>query len=1549
MSRRTASFCFDSLHTPSGSGGISPLTSQNPKQLVDTPGQLFTTTGFATTIAEGNKRFRIKLSERDIERQLERRIKLLSQFALPPFSPTSEENFENWVDDAAAIITKNQICVSLFQDAWSAVAPPSMARHISSIPIAESHELLVNKVAALLYKSPLYLRRFEVQMLQPQRQATVFEARFTLEDTIARLYRLCVRWNHEFYMSDVRCIEMALQSLPQHLEEDIRAFYDEPLWDEVWKRAESREERMKYQSYIAFPAHNPLLSDTTMHQQHQVPPPSPPEKRQPYSPCPSCSGSHWKKDCPYKKTRCFSCGLIGHISKACRNLALKDNKGRVETRVEPKSSSIVMHQRKDRTQQDKMLSAESTIAGLREVAAQRSLSASAKRHDKRKAEGKIVRQRNPHPVALTQLQYSEEESEAELDDESSIQDGLEHIQHVCLAQENKPERSVVLIDVTVNEKKRQAIADTGASRTLVDRKDAKALNIRVNESGIPRRFAGLGICEGQPSKPTNVTLGKRTKSVIFYIVDKPGLPLLISKNDLAQFNVFVDPVTSNLVDRSSLEIVAVGIEYQSDQPAEQPELDVITQKKLGATDEELFEEGRKTIDEKTMHLPKELQQQVWELFAEFKDIWLRPRPGAATNHVAHYDYDGPVVKQQQRHLAPDLEEEFKRQTKAMIESQVLEDSKSPFASAPVFTKKKDGGWRLCLDYREVNKHIKPDRYPIPRLWDCVLKAAHHNFYCCLDVNWGFWSLPLDAESREITAILTPYGLKQFTVTPFGIRNSPPEFQRMIDAVFSFIEKLQKYIDDLVLHTYTIEEMFALLRQVLERFRSGGLFLKLSKLELFQSEVTMLGFLVGINGVRPHPKKVQGIKDAVFPRSKKQMRSFLGAISFLRKFIPHLATIIAPLTHLTRKGTPYRADVQHVKAFNHAKALLSEHILLNAPKGDGAFVVVTDASEHGAGAALLQWQANELVVLEFASKTLSKAETKWPAYEREAYAIRWAIGRFEDYVKAGKVIVVSDHMPLQALYKATNNKVLRWSLFLQQFDLDIRHINGEQNEVADWLSRSVPYEDPFDDDNNVSLPSFYVPSDHLLSEINNPQASHFIPFIPTVDQLRVASLNLSPDDVKDTYLSPEGIRYHIRSNKIYLPPSMRESFLYLFHVTHMGLHLGINRTIRRLSKWVWWPKLNKSVRDYINACLVCIRKFIPSRLMSLYGVLSRPLPLQLISLDFVGPRTWSNSSTYYYLVIIDHASRFLVSCSTDRAPTADWLLNKFRRLWVSIFAAPTAVLHDRGSEFTSQVFNEYLINVLRSIVVHTSSYYPQGNAINESSHRSIDTMLSTCASQYNTSFANALHLATLIHNSTPHASTGHSPFFFLHGFEPILPGLQPFQSTPQSLTSHLDQLASLRHNALCRANLEADTSLNVVKKKSPIKVGDWVVYLLPSSKEKVKQDLSNKFSKMWSLPAKVLQVNDQQVTVSTWSTQTKIDIPISKARVLQGDIPISLLKLNLDQLQVTSPPELSPPHFIDGKSPSSWSTTLEKAQSASSPANHSSRKRRRTNLSVHFDD
>ena len=589
-------------------GYLSATHNCNPEQMVDALTQILPLDdNKSIEIAQFNQRFRVKLTENDIDRQLERRIKLLNQFDLPKFRPTSEQQFEDWIDASAVIITKNQICVSIFQDAWSSVAPPALARHIGSIPICKEHEQLVNQVASLLFKSPTYVRSFEVSLLSPPRYQTVFEARIALEDTIARYYRLCKRWTHPFHLSGIRCIELALQSLPTLLEEDIRAFYDEPSWDQIWHRAETREKRLLLTNNVlmALPVfNNPLLETSTDADMTQPEPVQQRKQRRPPSPCPICDGDHWKSQCTQRPLpRCFTCGQVGHKSPSCTNIAVKDSKGRVDILVEPKPSQTIIHQRKDRTQTDKMLTAEGTIQALREVAEQKSEKSKSRRQNKRTAEGKPTRPRVTHPVALSQLEPSDFEYESDDSGDESASDGVDNVQLLSSTATHEYSNQVVIVPSTINTHKRPLILDTGAAKALANQQFAEELGLQFDENKAERYFAGLGNLKGLPTHPVDITIGDRTRSISFYVVNKPELLLLIGKSDLAQYNILIDPLTSNLIDRDTYEIVALGVESHVQQPAVQPELDTITQKKLGASDAELFEDGKKTILEKTAHLP----------------------------------------------------------------------------------------------------------------------------------------------------------------------------------------------------------------------------------------------------------------------------------------------------------------------------------------------------------------------------------------------------------------------------------------------------------------------------------------------------------------------------------------------------------------------------------------------------------------------------------------------------------------------------------------------------------------------------------------------------------------------------------------------------------------------------------------------------------------------------------------------------------------------------------------------------------------------------------
>ena len=254
-----------------------------------------------------------------------------------------------------------------------------------------------------------------------------------------------------------------------------------------------------------------------------------------------------------------------------------------------------------------MTTAESTINALRQLAEEKSKKASVKRQHQRALQNKPARKE--HHVALSQQGSSDSEGESNLSDDESIGDVMASLECLCLAATLHDEPEVVIvhgassIHIVVN----LLSQILQPQRSLANKEAAQELGLIRNKSLPHRSFHSLGNLHGYPCHPVNVQLGDRSHKVIFYVVDKPRLPLLIGKRDLARYNTFIDPVTSNLVDRVTHEIIAAGLESNTN-PSDKapPELDPITQKRLGATDDELYEDGKKVIYEKTAHLDDEL-------------------------------------------------------------------------------------------------------------------------------------------------------------------------------------------------------------------------------------------------------------------------------------------------------------------------------------------------------------------------------------------------------------------------------------------------------------------------------------------------------------------------------------------------------------------------------------------------------------------------------------------------------------------------------------------------------------------------------------------------------------------------------------------------------------------------------------------------------------------------------------------------------------------------------------------------------------------------------
>ena len=1399
------------------------------------------------------------------------------QLDLEPFDPESEVQMEIWFEDASYKIRAHQATATTVVKVMQLLARPHLRLVLGAVLIDCDKftyiEDIADAIAVRIFRGDAALEQYERDLFIVRPETTVFNAFATYQRTEETYNYMCERRGRYPALGPHQQIQKIFKLMPIHVSNQIRKIHLRRAWKpmELFSYGLEMEDTLERVDENVDPAEMMAAEDAIM--------------RDDQLRCYACNGNHLRRNCPHRKDRCASCGIIGHISQACKAHVIRDTAGQRRMIATPKQSGITVETKLDNTTPQQLRS----VAGVVEKFITQSDNTKERAKERYAAKKKAkdpratVKQAAPRQILWVDEDDSKESVEENDDaDHDNIEFGINEPSEVMMVDvvdiPIPKKRKLLEVSMKINGRPVMTVLDTAALMNCMSRRNAERLGIKVDPKTpkIAIKDVHQKIAYHSLSEKVEVYLNKNFRVKCRFAIFDNSVQTIVGLITLTNLNAKLD-LPSKTIDSGG----EIHNCYWSEEKTIAKEISTIQQNDNSDTRSVIQEMVAKWNSELSASESKEAQH----LLEEFADLWQYPNTGRCTTVKMQIKVDGKPRRAKVRPTPIHLRDVLNKQVDDLLKAGVIvpmPDCKwvSPCQLVP---KPRSDKWRLVIDYRYINALIEDDSYQIPNAQDLLIRLTDAKILSLVDLNWGFWNVSLEEDSWQYTGFVVPErGVFVWTVMPFGLKISPTIFQRSIEkALRNLLDKgkVSVYIDDIMIYTSTMIEHLKILKEVFIALREGGFYINLAKAHLFKQQLLYLGHIVGKGRLLPDPAKIQAIQQATPPKDKKTLLSFCAAANYLRMYIPNFSHLMIPLTSMTSKYVKFIWSNEQNEAFDKVKEAIVNACYLVMPNWSKPFVIFADASEAAVGAALAQEkdEGGGLNFVSFASKKLTETQRNWSPTERELYAIVWSCEHFERIIKGSRPLVYSDHAALEHLVNANSPKLKRWALRLSEFNPVIRRIDGERNSIADWLSRSVPEEED-------QLPDYaYVPTIyHIVHDMSNDFE------LPTpedmIEAAKVDEMNLP----KGTLDWINGVAYGRQCKKLFIPSKYRLQLLLWFHTSRFGGHQGITRTVNRLHKMVWWPKLHQSVVDFINSCPICNAVKSIKSTSGEQGVLSKTKLFEMISMDFIGPRKY-HARKYWIVVIIDHYSRFMTTVVVDKTAHPIPII-ALRDHWVSKFGAPRIVLCDRGPEFTSESFKEYVTNILKSKLFHSSPEYPQGNGINESSHRILETAIKTHTFATHFTIEDAVADATLLYNTTPNSKIGDTPASLVFGCDLHLPGLEDFENDYHE-EARLTNIRNYRGTALLLEQLknveESDVPLLKGKAQIDFKIGDIITYRLTKFEKTKTPHVSseNKYAPVRSFPHRVEKVTSKTLTVkSLWTRAKSRTVPKEQCKLISTFIP-----------------------------------------------------------------
>ncbi|KAJ9510305.1 hypothetical protein QJQ45_015781 [Haematococcus lacustris] len=905
----------------------------------------------------------------------------------------------------------------------------------------------------------------------------------------------------------------------------------------------------------------------------------------------------------------------------------------------------------------------------------------------------------------------------------------------------------------------------------------------------------------------------------------------------------------------------------------------------------------------------------------------------------------PSVVPQYR-MSQDEHAELKKQVQDLLAKGMIEPSSSPFAAPILFVKKKSGELRMCLDYRQLNKITIRDQYPLPRIDDLFDKLSGCTVFSSLDLQAGYNQIRITPEDVPKTAFRTPDGHYQFKVLSFGLCNAPATFQRVMNDAFAPVlnQCALVYLDDILVMSKSVDEHLKHLRKVFDLLRLNKLYAKQSKCEFMRTTLKFLGHVIFAGAIAVDPEKIKSISSWPVPQSLQQLQSFLGAANFVRKFVHNFSVLAAPLTDLCGKAGDsflwHNWPADELKAFASLKAAVAQVPMLRLPDHTQPFQVYCDASLQGVGAVLMQ----DGYPLAYLSKKLSSAERNYTTGEQELLALITACKEWRCYLEGVPFTLFTDHKPLTALptQKVLSRRQARWMEFLSRFTFDLQYLPGDANP-ADPLSRipagpqdcamvcvvttrrqakqslergevrvaqALPQVPPVGTPSNAptavdalaprpTVSDNPVAAHHSrLPELEAPSAADTSVHYPAApahplelaDHL-VHGYRLDPAftaeaDLSGMYMDDHGLWRRTGKGTVMVPndPELREYILHEMHDAAYAGHVGITKTIERLSRVFYWDTMRADVRHYVTTCDACQRD--KSSTLKPGGLLN-PLSIpdyrwESVSMDLITKLPSASHGFDAICVFVDRLSKMVHFVPCKESMNAKGFARLFVDNVFKLHGLPKDMVSNRGPHFHNTFWHhvQKLLGMRGSL---SSSYHPQSDGQTERYNRVLEEMLRHYISPTQADWPDYLSLAEFAVNNSWQESIKSTPFLVNTGQSPITPMLHSLPDKgrcPEGLSYATWWQEAVAKAKLCMqaAQQRQAAYANQDRRDVHYKVGQMV--LLSTKNMRLKPGKARKLLPRFVGPFKVLDLVGQ--------VAVNLQLPASMSR-LHPVFHVSLIK------------------------------------------------------------